>query len=111
MHTHTHLPFVIIHVDHGYWYNLRCSYRFLIPSPSLHGPGGPVALEEALCLQSTLHLSLRRAAKLAELQGIDQQVMKNTMVISMISWNGYFYDIPWYFYLLANEIEIPPGYD
>ena len=37
----------------------------------LRGPGGPVALEEALCLQSTLHLSLRRAAKLAELQGIE----------------------------------------
>ena len=43
--------------------------------------------------------------------GIDQQVMKNTMASSMISWNGYFYDIPWYFYLLANEIEIPSVYD
>ena len=35
---------------------------------------------------------------------------ENTMAISIKSWNGYFYDIPWYFYLLANEIEIPSGY-
>lgn len=44
--------------------------------------GGPVALEEALCLQSTLHLSLRRAAKLAELQGIDPYIPEHGAILS-----------------------------
>ena len=108
-HAHTHLPFVIIHVDHGYWYNLRCSYRFLIPSPSLHGPGGPVALEEALCLQSTLHLSLRRAAKLAELQGIEPWQpwvvgIDGNWSTGHEKYQGYFYDIMKWLFLWYSMV-------
>lgn len=41
-----------------------------------------MALEEALCLQSTWHLSLRRAAKLAELRQESAHVAPQGAVVS-----------------------------